>query len=625
MEGNRNGSAVLGMLLVLLGFPWAVHALTVLSSAVGLYPLGSAWAAWAVLVLAAGFAWFLWSRSDKSDRSDRSDLSDLSDPFSRLSRRLALAVLVAALVALFVMILVAVLMPVLAYDVLTYRLPTMTSWIEAGRVAWVPTDDPVRNGYPLGQEAIAAILTRASGSTALVDAVSPWFVAVGAVAVWFFAEASGVRRRLALAAAGLYVLVPMNILNAPTGYVDAAFGGAVVAMCVLAALASETEGLSFLASAGLGMAAALAIAIKGTGLPFAVAVIGLHAIRAHRRRVLSLKGILILSLFIIPGLFWPVRNLVHTGNPLWPIEVSVAGRTILDGVGSTPIILDEVHNAPALFQALPDPLRVAIAWLQLSGPATTFDDRLAGLGWSWPFLAVPAVILFLVSALRRRDWGNRILFLLLLVGACFLIQPLHWWSRYTVWLWGGGAVVLAFRAEDWARQGRFGNLAAGLLVIIVLAFGEGAWALVHAKGAGVTAYEEMKTDVFRLGDLLDLKRSASRLSWMDERFWRIGLDRDREICRGFWKPESDDTMLDGLFAQMSPRPALRVLDDEGDWAKTKRAWLATKCRRLILFSQSPVVTAAMKDPDVSVEAEVAFDPFFLVSRSPDGPEHEVKP
>ena len=136
----------------------------------------------------------------------------------------------------FAALLTSILLPIVAYDAIAYRIPTIANWLDAGRVAWVPTDDPVRNGYPMGQESVSAVLAAMTGSMRFVATTSFVHVAAGAVSIWLFCEECGIRRPLARAAGATFVLVPMVLLNAPSGYVDAAFAGAVVSLLCLVAL-----------------------------------------------------------------------------------------------------------------------------------------------------------------------------------------------------------------------------------------------------------------------------------------------------------------------------------------------------------------------------------------------------
>ena len=65
-----------------------------------------------------------------------------------------------------------------------HRLPVIADWLDAGRIAWLVTDDAVRNGYPLGQEAVSSVIVAATGSMRFVAGASFFYVAAGALSVW---------------------------------------------------------------------------------------------------------------------------------------------------------------------------------------------------------------------------------------------------------------------------------------------------------------------------------------------------------------------------------------------------------------------------------------------------------
>ncbi len=601
------------MLLVgVLAFPWAVHALVVGVSALGMRPLGSTGAALAVLASAGVFSvlagWRVGVGADEGPGA----------PLTGAPRWLAEGVFVASVLSLSVSFLAAVALPVIAYDALAYRLPAIASWLDAGRVAWLITDDAVRNGYPLGQEAVSAVVAAALGSLRFAAATSFLYVIGGALAVRLFAARQGVRPALARAAAGLFLLVPMVLLNAPSGYVDAAFAGAAVSFVLLAALAvrSGDRGLAVAA----GMAAAHTLSLKGNGIAVVgstlAALVAVALVRRSREgHTPGREGVAALAwgaAFALPGAFWALRNVVHTHNPLWPVEVRVAGRPLLPGLASMESVLDVAHNTPPSLASLSEPVRVARTWLELSGPAHAFDDRLAGLGLAWPLLALPAIVWLLV-ALRRSpvDGAVKRGFAVVLVatGICFALQPMRWWPRYTVWLWGLGAVAIAFAGERLIALGRPRLLAAGLALAAVLGIGEAAVALSHANGLSA-ALTRIGRGEARLGDVRDAPNAAA---WVEPAFWATEAARAPDVCRGSWKPGTDDANLDGVLAQLTPRPRVHVVpDDDGDWEQVRAAWREAGCTDLLLLQGSPALPFARNDPEVTVETAVAFDPLFVV-------------
>lgn len=512
---------------------------------------------------------------------------------------------VAACVAFFTAFLASVLLPVVAYDAIAYRLPTIASWLDAGRIAWVPTDDPVRNGYPMGQEAVSAVLAAMTGSMRFVGATSFIHVAAGAVAIWLVCEECGIRRPLARAAGATFVLAPMVLLNAPSGYVDAAFAGAVISLLCLIALCMSMETLDAGLIAITGIAAANVLSLKGTGLPF-VAVVGTAAIVvALAKRHVARMALAVP--FAAPGAFWVLRNVLHTKNPFWPVELRLLGHTVLPGVGSADQILDTLHNTPPSLASANEAVRILSTWLELNGPAGDFDDRMAGLGIAWVAVALPAIVVVLVEFVQRRTPELRApVIAIVLTAVCFAVQPMRWWPRYVLWVWGAGAVSLGVVAEQWLRRGHGHRLIVGVSAFSFLAIGEGALALWHANGANLA---------LERGSFYDPRRARNAISWVDPKFWSLGLGEKKVICRGDWKPGTDNGNLDGVFAQLAPRPRVHIVsDDSGNWQKVRNGFQEAGCTDLLLFRGSPVVPLAVQDEQVSVERAVAFDPLFIVRR-----------
>ena len=533
---------------------------------------------------------------------------------------------VAGGVALVYPLVTAALLPITAYDALAYRLPVIAQWLDAGRIAWVSSDDPVRNGYPLGQEAISALLAAASGSLRFAAMTSYLYIPAAVVAIAWVARSCEVRAEVARAAAASFLLVPMLILNAPVGYVDAAFASACVCLFCSTALCVAPVSIDGSMPArspwlwlAAGMAAAHVLALKGTGLPFVVLVVGLCVVQAVRRRQTpSLFGTLAFGFAAAPGLFWPLRNLAHTGNPLWPIRVSIGGKVLLPGVGSAEQILDVAANTPPELAQHAPITRVLLTWLQWRGPALDFDYRLSGLGYAWIFVALPALLVLLVRLRREPSARARfapITFVMLLTAACLALQPLAWWSRYTLWLWGAGALAIACQLERALRERALRALNWLAVGLTLLSVSEAGVALAHVHGLDLAVYRYLHASERSGGFLqtVDLQHARQAKHWIAPEFWRLGLTHDARICRAYWKPNTDNANLDGVFAQLSPRPQVFVLRDEHvSWAETKQTWQRTGCPALLVFRGSPVLAAAQADPGIDARLVSAFDPLYLL-------------
>jgi hypothetical protein len=332
----------------------------------------------------------------------------------------------------------------------------------------------------------------------------------------------------------------------------------------------------------------------------------------------------VLCLLISPGAFWVLRNVMHTGNPLWPVTLAAFGQTVFPGQATMAQVLDVAHNTPKEIAALPGVLRTAFTWLQLSGPAVDFDDRLAGLGYAWPLFALPALGSVLAQRLRAKQQPRQqppqlapAVPVILLTALCLVLQPMNWWPRYTLWLWGAGALALAVcaegvvssnakDAETWVQR--------ALVALLVVSGSEGIFALCHVQGAHLALRRWQRAQ--DLAAVFDVRRGFNAVDWVAPAWWQLGLEQQGHVCRGGWKPGTDNTNLDGVFAQLHPRPRVHWVEDEGQsWPAARKQALANGCPALPLFPGSPVLASALQDPSVSVEKRLAFDPLFVVSFS----------
>lgn len=610
-------------LIGLTGLPWLMHALLVLLSSVGAHPLSGRLWAWLSIGSSLTGAVVLARFAHRRARSARPPIAATPPELPVPSVRYLLRALqVAGGIAFAYPLLIAPFLPITAYDAIAYRLPVIAQWLDAGRIAWVSSDDPVRNGYPLGQEAVSALIAAASGSLRCAGMTSYLFIAGAAVALVWLARVCHVRSAVARPAAASFLLVPMLILNGPSGYVDAAFASACVGLfCCASVCVTSSPWLYFAA----GMAAAHVLALKGTGLPFVVLVTGLCVLRALiQRRRPSLAALAAFVLGAAPGLFWPLRNLVHTGNPLWPIRVSFGGRELLPGVGTAEQILDVAANTPAQLASHSAPVRVLLTWLQWRGPALDFDYRFSGLGYAWIFVAVPALLALIFQLWREPPLRVRhapIMFVWLLTAACFALQPMAWWSRYTLWLWGAGALALACQLELSLRTGAVRTQRVLVVALSALALSEGGFALAQTHGLALAMkrYLQPSARGAQLGFLqtLDIRHARQAKRWIAPELWDLGLTHEPTICRAHWKPYTDNTNLDGVIAQLSPRPRMIIVPDEHvSWAETKRAWQEAGCPSLLLFRGSPVLADARVDSAVNVRSIRAFDPLYLLRARP---------
>jgi hypothetical protein len=355
--------------------------------------------------------------------------------------------------------------PDLTCDGNSYHIPAVAAWASKGYIHWIaegvqPNLLMYMNGYPKAAEVVGFVLAKACGGY-LVNTVNLIFLPLGVLGVARLARRMGVSTAWSLAAGAMLVFTPVNIWQSPTTYVDSAYASAAIAFIALLAEAFAAEEHPWPAAVTLGGAMGLTLGVKGTGALTAVVGVGILLafllIRARRvsaraeylrKRLLCVATACVIAAAV--GGYWYVRNWVHTGSPLHPVGVKMLGVQVFPGL-SVGEAIGEAGNTPPQYRSLPGFLRVLMNWAQtgLSRPETsmTVDSRTGGLGYLWLLGCVPAITVLLTQVFRRRPevmpWRGVLLLLGTIVGVEFLVTPMQWWARYTLWLYALGLPCLA--------------------------------------------------------------------------------------------------------------------------------------------------------------------------------------
>jgi hypothetical protein len=458
-------------------FAW-LAAYVVLLSTIQIAVLGSSLAslrlsrpvAGTILAVSLLAAWLVWRELRIGDAA----------PWSGISAYRWGWLVAGAFAALYLFLVAcAAMVPDVSWDGNSYHLPIIQQWYQHGQVVWVegPDSSVMRmNGFPMAAELLSFFFC-ALIHPALSKAHNLAYLPLGILAIASLSRALGASRGAALAAGAALLLVPINLGQSPTAYVDSAFGSAAIAWLAvtvrLRRVDPERYGWQGLV---LGCALGQVIGIKGTGLLVgaigSLALFGVHL--AGRPRTLSALGVIawwlgVGSCALVVGGFWYARNLAHGQSPLYPVRLSVAGVTLYPGYD--PYALPGAFAVDGMIENWPAPAQVAFTWMQglWKWPQSIvgFDMRLGGLGYLWALGCLPAVFALVRQRTRMRvAWREELvsqpLWLLLgIVSAGFVVQPYPWWSRYTIWIYGLGLPCLAAAlASGMGRLGRVWILAA---------------------------------------------------------------------------------------------------------------------------------------------------------------------
>ena len=396
--------------------------------------------------------------------------------------------------------LLAYILPDAENDGLWYHNPTLHFWALKGYVHWIQVDpcpfwndliDYSWNGYAKGVELINFTTLRATGLSRLLNAINLPFLPLGVLGIICLAALFGARMSWAVAAGLLFMAVPNNICHAVNAYIGSAVASSYIALFAVTALVLRKlqEGkIYWKYLPALGGALGLALGGKGTAvilLPLLGGLLAVAWLLTGRRRSWFKRGFVCISLTIIlsilVGGFWYIRNYIHTGSPLNPIGLQLAGHRIFPGV-KIPFQFPP-PNTPRN-RDWPQITRVLYSWLDNPGDwrtaLTEVSHNSGGIGLLWLFGCLPALIWLLGKAGKQTLFPQPeedspyqvVLPALILMAAVmfFAMPPRHNHKiRYTLWLYGVGLPCWALAARQfWFADGNRRRLWGRLWVIVVL-------------------------------------------------------------------------------------------------------------------------------------------------------------
>jgi hypothetical protein len=277
--------------------------------------------------------------------------------------------------------------------------------------------------------------------------------------------------------------VPNNICHAVNAYIGSAVASSYIALFSVSGLVIrrlQAGKIPWRYLPALGCALGLALGSKGTAVvlpPLLLLTLGSVWIITGRGREPSRPGngswlgrgaifiTLVLALAVLVGGFWYIRNYIHTGSPLNPIGLRLAGHRIFPG---TKIPFQFPPPDTPRNRSWPQVTRVLYSWLDNPGDWRTALSEVShnsgGMGLLWLFGCLPAVIWLLGKAGRQtlfprpeEDLPYRLVLPMLLLMAAvmfFALPPRHNHKvRYILWLYGVGLPCWALAARQaWSAR-----------------------------------------------------------------------------------------------------------------------------------------------------------------------------
>jgi hypothetical protein len=376
-------------------------------------------------------------------------------------------------------------MPVMANDAVTYHFPAAVRWLQTGRLSLFETwfFNPANTYSPLAGSTFIAWWIAPVGNDVLAHNVQ-----LPAVPLIFFAalrlmRAIGARAGVA-AIVGLALVLSQPILRQSIMEKDDLYLTAFFA-CVVAGCAADRM-RDRLGPWRVGVALGLLLATKFTAL-LAVPALLLLIDAPIRVRWRPWSYAIAAGAALLLAGPWYVRNVVLTGNPIYPVEVRVAGHTVLHGLFATARSpqLSGVGSVWALLTTRDQSLPRAPTIVLLAALTAAFAGRFRRLG-SDPLIRMcllgplVALAVYLASSPYAEVRFLFPAFVLLFAAAAIAIES---WVTKPALQWVAAAVVFVPAwATGFSLSGAHGAVVAELVTSAALITAAGlavAWLLVH--------------------------------------------------------------------------------------------------------------------------------------------------
>lgn len=222
--------------------------------------------------------------------------------------------------------------PPFGWDSLNYHFTFPVEWLKHGNLDTPITvfDDPAPTYYPINGSLYFLWLILPFKSVFLADLAQAPFFALAFLSVYALGRKLDLNRRFSFYAAVLFCLIPNFFKQLQVAYVDV-----MVAALFLAALNYIfilREDFSAKNTFCFGASLGLLIGTKTLALPYAALLFAAFlylALKNIRKGYLFFAAA---SAIIALGGFSYVRNIIETGNPLYPLELRIGQWQVFKGV-----------------------------------------------------------------------------------------------------------------------------------------------------------------------------------------------------------------------------------------------------------------------------------------------------
>ncbi len=299
---------------------------------------------------------------------------------------------------------------IVGVDPLTFHLPNIGRWIQTGSLWQIDQFVPLlaHGNYPNNGDVVMLSTILPWHNDFLVRAPICFFLIVTAVAVAAVArELRAPAAASVLAAAAVVSLPIVGLATIPRALPDSLLWATYTCGVLFLLRHARTARRSDLVLAATALAIAFGTKWYGISSVGVIVIVWAAARMVHREPRALRDGMLVGGIALLGDGAWLVRNLVESGNPVFPVKIAPLGVTIFDAPRD--VIVEQVGFS------LLDYADDTSVWSQLAGEL--FD----GLG----LLAIVCALGLLAAAiLNRRAHDRRIAWLSI---AAVALVPVYAW------------------------------------------------------------------------------------------------------------------------------------------------------------------------------------------------------
>ena len=275
-------------------------------------------------------AWIAWSSKALTNLEFNQVISEFKKILNLKPVRLIFAILLGfSLVKIFLNLF----NPPLGWDDLNYHFTFAVEWLKNANLSNPITisDDPSPPYYPMNASLLFFWLMLPLKNVFLADLGQVPFFVIGFCAVYSLSRKMNMDKVESLLAACLFTLIPNYFKQMRIAYVDVMV--AALFLVCLNCLFLLRKQLSYRVVVLFSLAFGLFLGIKTICLPYGALLYIMFLLIIFKEKKFFINSIIISAVFIlIFGGFSYIRNFILTGNPMYPLDFNLFGRTLFKGV-----------------------------------------------------------------------------------------------------------------------------------------------------------------------------------------------------------------------------------------------------------------------------------------------------